>query len=126
MLKDSNGKSTQYRGIFKVKKSRKAWHMLQNWSQQLEYMQVRKRNGARYPEAFPAAMPHSLQCSMEICRNSVKVKSGIKRKGRNLTQSYEKAPIPSENDSQEATQRRNQNLDYTTIADRLRTVSWSN
>ena len=38
-------------------------------------------------------------------------------KGRDPTQSYDKSPKPSENESQDTTQIRNQNLDYTTIAD---------
>ena len=38
-----------------------------------------------------------------------------------------KAPIPSENKKgQVATQDVTKNLDYTTIADRLRTVRWTN
>ena len=44
-----------------------------------------------------------------------------------LTQSYDKTPIPTEN-SKTKGQHTNatKNFDYTTIADRLRTVSWSN
>ena len=37
-----------------------------------------------------------------------------------------KVPIQSENKSQEATQRRHQNFDYTTIEDRFKIVNWSN
>ena len=36
-----------------------------------------------------------------------------------------KSPIPSENKSQEKTPRRHVNFDYTTIVNRLKTVSWS-
>ena len=48
--------------------------------------------------------------------------------GRNLIQSYEKKPLrPQKNPkSNETTQKRHQNFDYTTIADRLGTVGWSN
>ena len=38
-----------------------------------------------------------------------------REKGRDLTRSYDNL----------ATQKRHQNFDYTTISDRLRTVSWS-
>ena len=37
-----------------------------------------------------------------------------------------KAAIPSENESQEKTQNATRIFDYTTIADRMRTVSWRN
>ena len=49
-------------------------------------------------------------------------------KGRDLTQSYDKRPY-TQKKIQKATwqhKKRNQNFGYTTIADRLRTVSWSN
>ena len=51
----------------------------------------------------------------------------IARKRRNLTQTYDKNPITTEN-SETNGQHKNvtKNFDYTTIADRLRTVSWSN
>ena len=45
----------------------------------------------------------------------------LRRKGRYLTQSYDKSPC-----THRKTQNRHQNFDYTTIAYRLRTVSWSN
>ena len=50
-----------------------------------------------------------------------------REKEGDLTQSYEKTPIPTEN-SKTKGQHTNatKNFDYTTIADRLRTVSWSN
>ena len=55
--------------------------------------------------------------------------SNVKEKGRDLTQSYDKKTplhpqtIPKGNLT---TQKRHQKFDYTLIADRLRTVSWSN
>ena len=50
-----------------------------------------------------------------------------REKEGDLTQSYDKPPIPTEN-SKTKGQLTNatKNFDYTTIADRLRTVSWSN
>ena len=49
------------------------------------------------------------------------------KKEGDLTQSYDKSPIPTEN-SKTKGQHTNatKNFDYVTIADRLRTVSWSN
>ena len=46
-----------------------------------------------------------------------------REKERDLTKSYDKSPYT---DSNVTTQKRHQNFDYTTIADRLRTVSWGN
>ena len=46
-----------------------------------------------------------------------------REKGRDLTQSFDKSPYTHKNAT---IQKRHQNFDYTTIADRLRTVSWSN
>ena len=59
--------------------------------------------------------------------SSVKSKDAMQREKGDLTQSYEKTPIPTEN-SKTKGQHTNaiKNFDYTTIADRLRTVSWSN
>ena len=50
-----------------------------------------------------------------------------REKEGDLTKSYDKTPIPTEN-SKTKGQHTNatKNFDYTTIADRLRTVSWSN
>ena len=50
-----------------------------------------------------------------------------REKEGDLTQSYDKTPIPTEN-SKTKGQHTNatKTFDYTTIADRLRTVSWSN
>ena len=48
--------------------------------------------------------------------------------GRDLTQSYDKRPYTNR-EIQKATwqyKKATKNFDYTTIADRLRTVSWSN
>ena len=51
----------------------------------------------------------------------------ISEKGRDLTQSYDKSPY-TDRKIQKATWKNNatKNSDYTTIADRLRTVSWGN
>ena len=46
-----------------------------------------------------------------------------REKRRDLTQSYDKIPYTYKNAT---LQKRHQNFDYTTIADRQRTVSWSN
>ena len=53
----------------------------------------------------------------------------IKReKGRDLTQSVTNAPTPTDKTKKQRDNIKNatKNFDYTTIADRLRTVSWSN
>ena len=50
----------------------------------------------------------------------------IEKEG-DLTQSYDKTPYTNRKfENQRTTHKRHQNFDYTTIADRLRTVSWSN
>ena len=48
------------------------------------------------------------------------------KKGRDLTQSYDKSPYTDRNIQKAMWQHKNatKNFDYTTIADRLRTVSW--
>ena len=50
----------------------------------------------------------------------------MRGKGRDLTQSYDKSPYTHRKIQKASRQRNNanKNLDYTTIADRLRTVSW--
>ena len=50
------------------------------------------------------------------------------KKGRDLTQSYDETPLrPHKNPkSNMTTQNATKNFDYTTIADRHRTLSWSN
>ena len=52
----------------------------------------------------------------------------FKRKGRDLTHSYEKSPYTHRKIQWATLQHKNatKNFDYKTIADRLRTVSWSN
>ena len=49
-------------------------------------------------------------------------------KGRDLTQSYDKSPYTHRKikKQRENTKNATKNFEYTTIADRLRTVSWSN
>ena len=54
--------------------------------------------------------------------------SSIQRhKEGDLTQTYDENPYTNRKfENQWTTEKRHQNLDYTTISDRLRTVSWSN
>ena len=49
-------------------------------------------------------------------------------KGRDLTQSYDKSPYTDRKIQKATWQHKNatKNFDYTTIGDRLRTVSWGN
>ena len=50
-----------------------------------------------------------------------------REKERYLTQSYNENPYTNRKlNNQLTTEKRHQNIDYTTIADQLRTVSWSN
>ena len=51
-----------------------------------------------------------------------------RQKGRDLTQSYDKTPTPTEKSKKHRDNITNptKNCDYTTIADRLRTVGWCN
>ena len=51
-----------------------------------------------------------------------------REKGRDLTQSYDKSPYTDRKIQKATWQHKNdtKNFDYTTIADRLRTVSWDN
>ena len=51
-----------------------------------------------------------------------------RQKGRDLTQSYDKSPYTHRKTQKSTWQHSNatKNFDYTTIADRLRTVSWGN
>ena len=50
------------------------------------------------------------------------------KKGRYLTQSYDKSPYTNRNVKRAKWQQkqRNKKLDYTAIADRLKTVGWNN
>ena len=52
----------------------------------------------------------------------------MREKGRDLTQSYDKSPYTHRKIQKATWQHKNatKNVDYTTIADRLRTVSWCN
>ena len=52
----------------------------------------------------------------------------IKRKGIDLTQSYDESPYNDRKIQKATWQHKNatKNFDYTTIPDRLRTVSWGN
>ena len=52
----------------------------------------------------------------------------VREKGRDLTQSCDKNPYTHRTIQKVTWQHKNatKNFDYTTIADRLRTVSWSN
>ena len=51
-----------------------------------------------------------------------------REKGRDLTQSYDKSPYTNRNVKRAKWQhkQRHKKFDYTTVVDRLRTVSWSN
>ena len=51
-----------------------------------------------------------------------------KEKGRDLTQSYDKSPTPTEMSKGQSDNTNNatKKFDYTAVADRLRMVSWSN
>ena len=49
-----------------------------------------------------------------------------REKGQDLTQSYDKSPCTNRPLQKVTTHKRNKNVDYTTIAGRFRTVSWSN
>ena len=52
----------------------------------------------------------------------------IERKGRDLTQPYDRSPYTDRKSKKQRDNIKNatKNFDYTTIADRLRTVSWGN
>ena len=52
----------------------------------------------------------------------------LREKGRDLTQSYDKSPYIDRKFRKATRQHKNvtKNVDYTTIAERLRTVSWGN
>ena len=58
----------------------------------------------------------------------VLIASYYREKGRDLTQSCDKNPYTNRTIQKATWQHKNatKNFDYTTIADRLRTVSWSN
>ena len=63
-----------------------------------------------------------------VMSQSPKPKGIVKnKKGRDLTQSYDKSPNTQRKKQKATQQHKNatKNLDYTTIADRLRLVSWS-
>ena len=51
----------------------------------------------------------------------------LEKKGKDLTQPYDKNPFTTEKcKKQRDNTKCHQNVDYTTIADQLRAVSWSN
>ena len=60
--------------------------------------------------------------------NMYMYKSVLKEKGRDLTQSHDKRPYTNGNVKRAKCQhkQRHKKFDYTAVADRLRTVSWSN
>ena len=60
--------------------------------------------------------------------NKYKRRLLLREKGRDLTQSCDKSPYTHRKIQQATWQQKTppKNVDYTTIADRLRTVSWSN
>ena len=64
-------------------------------------------------------------CSIVIMFTISKMNS--REKEGDLTQSYDGSPYTNRKfNNQLTTQKRHKNFDYTTIADRLRTVNWSN
>ena len=60
--------------------------------------------------------------------NGITLPSNFKEKGRYITQSYDKSPYTHRKTLKATLQHTNasKNVDYTTTADRLRTVSWGN
>ena len=72
---------------------------------------------------------HGSLANMDVSRcQCLLLTSSTKVKGRGLTQSYDKSPCAHRmiHKSNATTQNATENFDYTTIADRLRTVGWSN
>ena len=63
-----------------------------------------------------------------LCRKALHPQKILREKGRDLTQSYDKNPIPVETSKGQSDNTNNatKKFDYTAIADRLRTVRWSN
>ena len=77
----------------------------------------------------PAYKSDAITIALRISADGMHVKLYLFReKGRNLTTSYDESPFIHRKIQTETRQhkKRNQNFDNTTIADRLRTVSWSN
>ena len=68
------------------------------------------------------------QYSINKMQERIKNTKNYKRKGRDLTQSHDKSPYTDRKIQKATWQHKNANktFDYTTIADRLRTVSWGN
>ena len=73
-----------------------------------------------------------LHCQVYLCNIRKKLYSWqspfLREKGRDLTQYCDKNPYTHRTIQKATWQHKNatKNFDYTTIADRLRTVSWSN
>ena len=64
---------------------------------------------------------NSIETAFQTCQNRPR------EKGRDLTQSYDKSPSPTEKIQKATWQHKNAKkiVDYTTIVDQLRTVSWT-
>ena len=72
---------------------------------------------------------YDLERGLWEAKGKMEIGMGInERKGRYVTQSYDKSPYTHRTIQKATWQHKNatKNFDYTTIADRLRTVSWSN
>ena len=71
-----------------------------------------------------------LQNDCDFLENKAKLMCGSdfkREKGRDLTRFYDKSPYTHrKSKKQRDNTKRHQNFDYTTITDRLRTVSWGN
>ena len=95
----------------------KIYH-LHHWFMHLWYVSTKKGQKLYNNRHYDCPLSH-LRC----------VYSGfLKEKGRDLAHSYDKSPY-TDRKIQKATfqhKKATKNFDYTTIADRLRTVSWGN
>ena len=100
------------------------------WSQQLDYTQAQNGTGpgVRRIKRSLFACHNRCKSSMEILNDRwKKVKLCYKRKKEEIWLSpMTKAPIPKEKSKTWQHKNATKLLDYTTIAERLRTVSWSN
>ena len=84
----------------------------------------------RLQSYWPQQSPAEVRSRPTLCNEVIIAVNSliIREKGRDLTQSCDKNPYTHRIIQKATWQHKNatKNLDYTTIADRLRTVSWSN
>ena len=94
------------------------WNDLSVWfCRFLCYLEVRAKRAGKLCWKWTFYAPISL----------LKVHIEKREKEGDLTQSYDKTPYTNRKlENQRTTHNATKNFDYTTIADRLRTVSWSN